>query len=178
MAKEWYIVMIFLAIIFIHILMILLKPSISNSCMDILYLNKNHYAQVLPFQMPLYISHIRNTTLEYMIPRSIPSVNSLRYMYIYICINNLTNIGSDNGLSPGRCQAIIWTNNGILLIGPLRKIFSEISITNFNIFIQENAFESVVFEMVTILSRPQYVKVMFLFSPWPCAMAVYLYNHK
>ena len=26
------------------------------------------------------------------------------------------NIGSDNGLSPGRRQAIIWTNAGILLI--------------------------------------------------------------
>ena len=28
-------------------------------------------------------------------------------------------IGSDNGLSPGRLQAIIWTNDGILLIWPL-----------------------------------------------------------
>ena len=27
----------------------------------------------------------------------------------------LTNIGSDNGLAPGRRQAIIWTNAGILL---------------------------------------------------------------
>ena len=32
---------------------------------------------------------------------------------------NLTIIGSDNGLSPGRRQAITWTNAGILLIGPL-----------------------------------------------------------
>ena len=37
----------------------------------------------------------------------------------HICIDNLTIIGSDNGLSPGRRQAIIWTNAGILLIGPL-----------------------------------------------------------
>ena len=36
-----------------------------------------------------------------------------------ICIGNLTIIGSDNDLSPGRRQAIIWTNAGILLIGPL-----------------------------------------------------------
>ena len=28
----------------------------------------------------------------------------------HICIGNLTIIGSDNGLSPGRRQAIIWTN--------------------------------------------------------------------
>ena len=36
-----------------------------------------------------------------------------------ICISKLTIIGSDNGLSPERRQAIIWTNAGILLIGPL-----------------------------------------------------------
>ena len=28
----------------------------------------------------------------------------------HICIGNLTIISSDNGLSPGWCQAIIWTN--------------------------------------------------------------------
>ena len=38
----------------------------------------------------------------------------------------LTIIGSDNGLSPGRHQAIIWTNAGQLLIGPLGTNFSEI----------------------------------------------------
>ena len=37
-------------------------------------------------------------------------------------------IGSDNGLSPGRRQAIIWTNAGILLIGPLGTNFIEILI--------------------------------------------------
>ena len=46
----------------------------------------------------------------------------------YICVGNLTIIGSDNGLSFGRHQAIIGTNDGILLIGPLRKNFSEILI--------------------------------------------------
>ena len=44
----------------------------------------------------------------------------------HICVGNLTIIGSDNGLSPGRRQAIIWTNAGILLIGPLETNFSEI----------------------------------------------------
>ena len=34
-------------------------------------------------------------------------------------------IGSDNGLSPVRCQAIIWTNAGILLGGPFGTNFSE-----------------------------------------------------
>ena len=39
----------------------------------------------------------------------------------YICVSKLTIIGSDNGLSPGRHQAIIWANAGILLIEPLGK---------------------------------------------------------
>ena len=46
----------------------------------------------------------------------------------HICVGNLTIIGSDNGLSPGRRQAIIWTNAGILLIGPLGTNFDEIVI--------------------------------------------------
>ena len=43
----------------------------------------------------------------------------------HICVSKLTIIGSDNGLSPDRRQAIIWTNAGILLIGPLGTNFSE-----------------------------------------------------
>ena len=46
----------------------------------------------------------------------------------HICVSKLTIIGSDNGLSPDRRQAIIWTNAGILLIGPLGANFSEILI--------------------------------------------------
>ena len=46
----------------------------------------------------------------------------------HICVGKLTIIGSDNGLSPGRRQAIIWTDAGILLIGPLGTNFSEITI--------------------------------------------------
>ena len=46
----------------------------------------------------------------------------------HICVNELTIIGSDNGLPPGRRQAIIWNNTGLLLIEPLGTNFSEISI--------------------------------------------------
>ena len=70
-----------------------------------------------------------------------------------IYVTKLTIIGSDNGLSPGRRQAIILTNAGILLIGPLGTNSSEIVI-----FIQEKAFENVVWKMAAILSRPQCVK--------------------
>ena len=44
----------------------------------------------------------------------------------HTCISKLTITGSDNGLSPGRRQAIIWTNAGILLIWTIGKNFSEI----------------------------------------------------
>ena len=46
---------------------------------------------------------------------------------MHVCVSKSNIIGSDNGLSPGRHQAIIWTNAGILLIGHTR-IFDEIVI--------------------------------------------------
>ena len=46
----------------------------------------------------------------------------------HICVSRQTIIGSDNGSAPGRRQAIIWTNAGILLVGLLRTNFSEIVI--------------------------------------------------
>ena len=46
----------------------------------------------------------------------------------HICVSNPTIIGSDNGLSPSRRQAIIGTNAGILLIQPLGTNFSEMLI--------------------------------------------------
>ena len=46
----------------------------------------------------------------------------------HICVGKLTVIGSENGLSPSRRQAIIWTNAGLLSIGPLLTYFNEVSI--------------------------------------------------
>ena len=45
-----------------------------------------------------------------------------------ICVFNLAINGSDNGLSPGQCQAVIWTNIGIPSIGELGANISEILI--------------------------------------------------
>ena len=70
----------------------------------------------------------------------------------YICVSKLTIIGSDNGLSPGQCQAIIWTNAGILLIQTFNEISSDIHTIS---FIQENVFENVICEEAAILSQPQ-----------------------
>ena len=46
----------------------------------------------------------------------------------HICVSKLPTIGSDNGLWPGRRQAITWTNAGVVIIGPLWTNFSEILI--------------------------------------------------
>ena len=46
----------------------------------------------------------------------------------HICVGNLNMIGSENGLSPSRHQAIIWTNDGILSIRPLGTNISQILI--------------------------------------------------
>ena len=47
--------------------------------------------------------------------------------YIYASVNRVS-IGSDNGLSPSRRQAIIWANDGIFLAGRLGISLSEILI--------------------------------------------------
>ena len=78
-------------------------------------------------------------------------------------------IGSDNGLSPGRRQAIIWTNAGIQW--NLKR--------NSYIFIQENVFENVVWKTVAILYRPQCVKRMFCcisFTGPDCVHSIHCIN--
>ena len=62
----------------------------------------------------------------------------------HIYVSKLTIISSDNGLSPGRRQAAIWTNAAMSLIGPSGTNVSHIFIKNLYIFIQENAIEYVV----------------------------------
>ena len=71
----------------------------------------------------------------------------------HICVGSLAIIGSDNGLSPGRCQAIIWTNAGILLSGPRNKCQWKLYRHRY-IFIQEYAVENVAWEMAAISYRP------------------------
>ena len=75
----------------------------------------------------------------------------------HICVGKLIIIASDIGLLLWPRQAIIWTNVGILSIGPLGKNFSEILIRIQRFFIQENSFENAVWKMAAILSQPQCV---------------------
>ena len=84
-------------------------------------------------------------------------VNSLRPSDAYICGSRLTMTGSDNGLSSERCQAIIGTNAGILLIGHLGTNYSENLIKILIFSFTKNAIESVICEMAAILPRPQCV---------------------
>ena len=67
----------------------------------------------------------------------------------HICVGNLAIIAPDNGLSPGRRQAIIWTNAGILLIGPSGTNFSEILIG-----IQTFSFKKIHLKMSSAKWRP------------------------
>ena len=58
----------------------------------------------------------------------------------HIYVSKVTIISSDNGLSPGQRQAIIWATAGILLIGLLGTNFSEISIKIHAVSIKKNNF--------------------------------------
>ena len=78
----------------------------------------------------------------------------------HICVSKLTIIGSDNGLSPGRRQAITWTNVGILLIGPLGTNFSEMLIE-----IHTFSFKKIHLKMSSAKWRPFCLDLNVLSSP-------------
>ena len=80
----------------------------------------------------------------------------------HICVVKMTIIGSDNGLSPGRRQAIIWTNAGILLIGPLGTNFIEILIG-----IQTFSFKKMHLKMSSAKWRPFCLGLNVLNWRWP-----------
>ena len=82
----------------------------------------------------------------------------------HICISKLTIIGSNNGLSPDRRQAITWINDGLSLITPLGTNFSEIWSEIHTFHSRECILETVVCEMASILSRPQCVELLHVFS--------------
>ena len=81
----------------------------------------------------------------------------------HICISKLTIIGSDNGLSPSRRQASIWTNAGILLIGPLGTNFSEILIK-----IHTFSFNKMHLKMSCGKCRPSCLSLNVFRSSWEC----------
>ena len=74
---------------------------------------------------------------------------------------------SDNGLSPRRRQAIIWTNEVILSVGPLGTNFIEILIEIQKFSFKKMQLKMSVCEMAAILSRPHCGK-LFLFRCGYC----------
>ena len=82
-----------------------------------------------------YTSYRRPTPTPPFLPRH----STLQFLFLclplthwgrvtHICVSKSTIIVSDNGLSPGRRQAIIWNNAGILLFWPLGTNLPEILI--------------------------------------------------
>ena len=69
----------------------------------------------------------------------------------HICVSKITIIGSDDGLSAGRRQAIIWTNDGIILIGYLGANFTVILIEIYTF-----AFKKIHMKMSSAKRRPYY----------------------
>ena len=82
----------------------------------------------------IYVNHFLNIIFFYHITLSVWYIlNSCDiqiispHCCIYVSMNQV-NIGSDNGLAPVWCQAVVWTNVGLLSIGYLGTNFSEILI--------------------------------------------------
>ena len=71
-----------------------------------------------------------------------------------ICVSKHSILGSDNGLSPGRRQASILTNDGLLLIWPLATNFSDILI-----------------EILTFSFKKMRLKVSSV-QPWPFCLGL------
>ena len=98
--------------------------------LKIFWLYRLTYDSAILFRNPYFITVIVWTLIWLLFSKSTKGFHGLTHWgrVTHICVSKLTIIGSDNGLSPGRRQAIILTNAGIFLIGPLRANFSEILI--------------------------------------------------
>ena len=91
----------------------------------------------------------------------------------HICVSNLAIIGSDNCLSPGRRHAIIWTDAGILLIGPSETDFNEILNNKANLRDLIAATGLVISNWIQIFNFSTRVTVKF--DWWPCKTIGHLF---
>ena len=92
----------------------------------------------------------------------------------HICVGKLTSISSDNGLSPGRRQAIIWTNAGILLIRPLGTNFSEINFSEISIEIYTFSFKKMHLKTLSAKWRLFCLGLNELTSEWKWVLLILL----
>ena len=86
--------------------------------------NSYHKDEINTQESPDYLICIMGIAL----PRKTVIILTHEGPVMHICISKLTITGSDNGLSLGWCQAIIWNNDGIFLFEPLGTNFNEILI--------------------------------------------------
>ena len=82
----------------------------------------------------------------------------------HICVGKLNIIGSDNGSSPRRRQAIILTNAGLLLIGSLGTNFSEILLE-----ILTYSFKKMCLKVSSAKRRPFCLGLNVLSREWRCS---------
>ena len=84
---------------------------------------------------------------------------------IYASVNNASS-GSGDDLSPDRCQAITWTNDYLLSIGPLGTKFSGIVIENETFSLTKFHLKLSSAQVAAILSLPQCVNAGFANLCW------------
>ena len=90
----------------------------------------------------VYTRPIRPSIVNFIYSMLTPETEAEWRVYAWVQHNN---IGSDNGLSPVRRQAIIWNNAAILPIRPEGTYFSEILPKIKKVFIHGNAIEKCLF---------------------------------
>ena len=112
-------------------------------------------------QLTVYNYNVAKCILNFLSASQCPSISNSLHKDTRIYVNGIYGIlfstiakpkfiiGLNYGLSPRRRYAMIWTNAGILFILPFWTKFSEILI-EIHVYIQENAFENVVWEMADI----------------------------
>ena len=102
-----------------------------------------HFRKIMHLKRIYGYTRVKSHSIVICVTRNLPLVTHFETIYghtavrnhlthwgrvTHICVSKLSIVGSDNGLPSGRRQAIIWTNAGILLIGPLGTKFNEILI--------------------------------------------------
>ena len=91
-------------------------------------LHRFHNAHLVTESFDFFLRHIISLPCMQSLQRFFmpyPILLTLWGRVTHTCVGYLTIIDSDNGLSPGRHQAIIWTNAEILLIRTSGTNFSE-----------------------------------------------------
>ena len=98
-----------------------IKQWIAKPCAYFMQYTANITAQETIFFLPIHLNHLRDlcSLISQWIRKCFCVILTQwgRWVSIHTSIPSVI-IGSDNGMSPARCQAIIWTNAALLSIRP------------------------------------------------------------